>query len=352
MSGGPHNVTMRAGILAGIWAVAWSAAAQAPEPEPFVEGRATAPLSGEYEVLEAPGFVVHYQNCDGTLPTADRLTLPRRLSSRYSDMTATVRAELHDGEPANIELVAGDEPLLEAIHWHVERARFAPGEPACVTLHYEVVETVVKASEVLEFRVWVDATVGPDGSLLEARLVDELDDEHVADAIRSQVATWTLEPSMRDGQPVPRSTSLRVGVRLQPTGWTTFSTATSLVREGPRPVKTESPPFPKRLRRIASRGVVVLEFMVSEDGEPFDVSVVSAEPKGIFERHAVSTIKRWRYQPAAVGGTAVISGPVRQAIQFNPRVRPKDPFSQLRINAQIVERLREAQEAREAETHR
>jgi len=309
-------------------------------------------LDGAYEVIESPGFVLHYVNCDGSLPTADRLTLPRRLSSRYTDMTATVRARLDGGTPAQIELVAGDEPLLEALHWHVERARFAPGEPACVLLRYEVVDTVVKASEILEFRVWVDAQVGSDGALLDARLVDELEDEDVANAILSQIATWMLEPGSRDGQPAARNTSLRVGVRLQPTGWTSYSTATSLVRESPRPIKTESPPFPRRLRRIANSGVVVLEFMVSEDGEPFDVSVVRAEPEGVFERHAVSTIKRWRYQPTVVAGMPVISGPIRQAIRFNPRVRPSDPFSKLRINAQIAERIRQAEEAREQEVRR
>jgi TonB family protein len=303
-------------------------------------------LADAREILRSPGFVVHYHNCDGSLPTADRLSLPRRLSRRYTDMSATVRAELVDGQPSVIRLVEGDEPLFEAIRWHVERARFAPGPPACVMLHYQVVDTVVKASEIIDLRVWVDAAITADGSVREARIVEDMELPGIAEAVERQVETWVLEPAIRGGRPVPRTTSLRVDVHLQPTGWTTYSVAASLARQGPRALETQSPPFPKRLRRIASSGVVVLEFMVSEEGKPFQVDVVSADPKGLFERHAVATIKRWRYQPDSVDGVPVVSGPVRQAVRFNPRIRAEDPFSKLRITAREAKAAKEAAERR------
>jgi TonB family protein len=334
-----------AGLLVAATSVA-AAPAAGVEETPAASPAEQGPFAGAGETLHAPGFVVHYANCDGSLPTADRLTLPRRLSRRYADMSAMVRAELVDGHPSVIRLVEGDEPLFEAIHWHVERAQFAPGPPACVMLHYQVVDTVVKASEIINLRVWVDAAIAANGSVVEARVVENLELPEITGAVERQVATWMLEPGIRDGRPAPRKTSLRVDVRLQPTGWTTYSVATHLARQGPRPLETEAPPFPRRLRRIASSGVVVLEFMVSEKGKPFDVGVVSADPKGVFERHAVATIKRWRYQPDAVGGEPVASGPVRQAIRFNPRVRAEDPFSKLRLKAREADAAKAAAERR------
>jgi len=303
--------------------------AQAPDPaSPPVDGPADAetaltPFAGEFEILEEPGFVLRYQNCDGTLPTADRITLPRRLSSRYTDMSARVRAVLTDGRPSTVELLEGDEPLFEAIRWHVERARFAPGEPACVILHYQVVDTVRKASEIVEFRVWVDVALRPDGSVESATLADELANEAVANAILRQVEAWQLQPTVRDGVDVPVETSLRVEVHMEPSGWTTYTITTRMVRRGPRPTKIVSASFPRRLASAARRGAVVLEFMVSEKGKPIDPRVVDSEPPGVFDRYALATIKRWRYKPDTVNGAVEMTGPVRQVLRFDAGRRPE-----------------------------
>jgi TonB family protein len=307
-------------------------AAQAPEQEdsPVVSAEAPAPergpppVAGEYEVLEEPGFVVHYANCDGSLPTADRLTLPRRLSRRYTDMSAMVRAELADGKPLAITLLEGDEPLFEAIRWHVERARFAPGLPACVMLHYQVVDTVLKASEIIEFRVWVDVEVRPDGRIVRASLVDELASEEVARAILRHVESWQLAPTVRDGHDVTLETSLRVDVRMEPSGWTSYTIATQLARRGARPVKVVDIAFPRRLASVARRGSVLLEFMVSEKGKPIDPRIVKSEPPGVFDQVALATIKRWRYKPDTVNGQVEITGPVRQVLQFDVSRRTQD----------------------------
>ena len=319
---------LAAGTLASVVPAAPGVAAQAPEAaSPAVEESGTPatglePFTGEFESLEEPGFVLRYQNCDGTLPTADRLTLPRRLSSRYTDMTARVRAVLTGGQPTTIELVDGDEPLFEAIRWHVERARFAPGEPACVVLHYQVVDTVRKASEIVEFRVWVDAALRPDGTIERATLADELANEAVAEAILRQVEAWQLQPTVRDGVEVPVETSLRVEVHMEPSGWTTYTITTRLARRGPRPTRMVPASFPRRVDSAVRRGSVVMEFMVSEKGKPVDPTVVDSEPPGVFDRYALATIKRWRYKPDTVNGEAEMTGPVRQVLRFDAGHRP------------------------------
>ena len=321
-------------LALGAWLALWGAALAAQGPdvddppaataETSAPERPPAPMTDGFEVLEEPGFVVHYENCDGSPPTADRLTLPRRLSRRYTDMSATVRAELADGKPSAITLVDGDEPLFEAIHWHVERARFAPGAPACVMLHYQVVDTVLKASEIIEFRVWVDVEVRPDGLIAGASLVDELASEEVSMAILRHVESWRLAPVVRDGKQVPMETSLRVEVRMEPSGWTSYTIAARLARRGPRPVKVVDSVFPRRLATVARRGSVLMEFMVSEKGKPIDPRIVKSQPPGVFDRVALATIKRWRYKPDTVNGQVEITGPVQQVMQFDVGRRAQD----------------------------
>lgn len=290
---------------------------------PAAAGAATAPLSGEFETLENPGFRLEYQNCDGSLPTADRLTLPRRLSTRYKNMEVLVRVPLAEGVPQEVQLLEGNEPLLEALSYHVRRARFAVGEPACVMMRYRVTDTVVRAEEVVEFRVWVDAIIGADGRVARAEVVEELTDPVVSDVIIRQVGDWTLEPGYRDGQAVSRGTSLRVEVNLVPDGWDVYTVRTSLNRQGPRPVKTTSPRYPRHARNTLVRGSVLLEFSVSPDGEPVDPKVLRAVPHGVFEEAAMRAIKRWRYRPETVDGVPVPSVGVQDTVDFDYSHRPE-----------------------------
>ncbi len=295
-------------------------AAASPSPVPAAEQAQPGPpgpVPGSYEVFESPGFVVRYVNCDGSPPIADRLTVPRRLSSRYTGMEATVRVSLDGGVPGEIQLVEGAPQLLEAVHWHVERARFAAGEPACVLLHYRVVDTVVKASEIVDFRVWVDVQAEASGDVSAAEVADTLADENLARFIADRVASWTLPPMTRGGEPVSFSTSLRVAVKLVPTSWTGYEMEAELIRSGPRPVETTRPRFPRRVATVARRGSVVLEFYVDEEGEPMDPEVVESEPAGVFDRYALAAIRRWRYRPLVLDGEPVPFGPVREVMEFD-----------------------------------
>jgi TonB family protein len=292
-------------------------------------GAGSAFESGETETMEAPGFRVEYQNCDGSLPTADRLTVPMPLSTRYTGMTATVRVELRDGVPDRIRLVDGSPHLLEVLRWEVERARFALGEPACVLLHYRVTHTVAKAAEVIDFGVWVDVEIQPDGRIARADVAEELTDADVERAILGQVRKWKLEPGyLEDGEPAPRGTSLRVAVELVPTGWDVWTVNTSLEHQGPRPLKTTSPRFPPYARGGVAQGVVEIEFMVSAEGEPLAPTVVHSAPPGLFDDAALKTLRRWRYRPETVGGEPVATAGVRTVVEYDPARRP-DPFRRI-----------------------
>ncbi len=75
-------------------------------------------------------------------------------------------------------------------------------------------------------------------------------------------------------------------------------------------------PFSARRRRI--EGYVVVEFTVTETGEVEDVRVVEASPRGVFERAAISAIKRWRFKPKMREGKP-IRVRARQKIEFKLR---------------------------------
>jgi TonB family protein len=76
-----------------------------------------------------------------------------------------------------------------------------------------------------------------------------------------------------------------------------------------------APEFPDRALAQKVSGVVVVEFVVDVNGEPRDVRVVSAEPAGLFDRAAISAVKRWRYEAVIVEDVPT-EVPARTSIRF------------------------------------
>jgi protein TonB len=76
-----------------------------------------------------------------------------------------------------------------------------------------------------------------------------------------------------------------------------------------------APEFPVKALDQKISGVVTVEFTVTTSGETRDVNVTDSNPRGVFDRAAVSAVKRWRYEPAQVNGSPV-EVPVRMSIRF------------------------------------
>ena len=77
------------------------------------------------------------------------------------------------------------------------------------------------------------------------------------------------------------------------------------VDQKPRVISRIQPIYPHRARQQGINGKVVLKLLVDEKGEVKKVSVVSAEPKGVFEDSAVSAVKKWRFEPGHLDGEPV-----------------------------------------------
>lgn len=83
----------------------------------------------------------------------------------------------------------------------------------------------------------------------------------------------------------------------------------------PQIVSRVEPLYPRRARQREITGEVVLKFLVDEQGEVKKATVVSAEPKGVFEDSAVSAVKKWRFEPGRMDGEPVPTW-VRLPISF------------------------------------
>ena len=64
------------------------------------------------------------------------------------------------------------------------------------------------------------------------------------------------------------------------------------------------PQYPPTARDHGIEGWVDLQFQVRKDGSLGDVTVVGAEPVGVFEESALDAVRRWRYQPIMRDGQA------------------------------------------------
>lgn len=79
-----------------------------------------------------------------------------------------------------------------------------------------------------------------------------------------------------------------------------------------RPISTPAPRYPPDALRSGQAGEVLVEFTVNPDGSVSNARVVRADPPRVFDREAVSAVRRWRFEPAAEATTT------RRLIGFSP----------------------------------
>jgi protein TonB len=79
-----------------------------------------------------------------------------------------------------------------------------------------------------------------------------------------------------------------------------------------RAISTPSPRYPPDAFRAGTTGEVQVEFTVGTNGTVTSARVVRATPARVFDREALSAVKRWRFQPVAAPVTT------RRTIGFDP----------------------------------
>jgi TonB family protein len=79
--------------------------------------------------------------------------------------------------------------------------------------------------------------------------------------------------------------------------------------------RSAAPEYPDSALSHRIAGAVILTYTVDTSGVPRDVHVVESTPPGVFDTAAVTAVRRWRYAPMVVNGTA-IEVPVKTQVRF------------------------------------
>lgn len=77
-----------------------------------------------------------------------------------------------------------------------------------------------------------------------------------------------------------------------------------------------APVYPQEAFVNGLEGYVVLKYTVTTNGEVSEISVVEAEPKGVFEQAAISALNKQRYRPTIINGVVVDNQQNRQKFSF------------------------------------
>ena len=125
-----------------------------------------------------------------------------------------------------------------------------------------------------------------------------------ADADIAQAKRWGADP--KDLAAVQQAQSA-------PKGAAALDAAT--LAAGLKRLRAPPPEYPQSALAQKVSGSVTVQFTVDVKGEPRDVHVIEATPPGVFDRAALDAIKRWRYAPVVVNGTAV-EVPVKALVRF------------------------------------
>lgn len=86
--------------------------------------------------------------------------------------------------------------------------------------------------------------------------------------------------------------------------------------DSPLTMLAKSPPvYPHSAKRRNIEGWIKVKFVVDEHGQVDQVTVLDAEPEGVFEQSVLRCIASWRFKPGTIGGMAV-KALVEQTITF------------------------------------
>lgn len=78
------------------------------------------------------------------------------------------------------------------------------------------------------------------------------------------------------------------------------------------------PVYPAEARARGIRGEVAVRYDVTETGEVVNARVVAAEPVGVFDEAALTTVASWRFKPQLIDGVPTYARDVTSKVQFVP----------------------------------
>jgi protein TonB len=82
------------------------------------------------------------------------------------------------------------------------------------------------------------------------------------------------------------------------------------------PLLRIEPVYPRKAARTGTEGWVRVEFTITEEGLVVNPVVLEAEPRGVFNRAALASIRKWRFRPRMIRGRPVETR-ASQVIEFS-----------------------------------
>lgn len=177
----------------------------------------------------------------------------------------------------------------------------------------------------VEGRVVLEVTIGPDGKVLNARVLRSDHDSFSRSAVEA-VLGWTYAAPKVDGNPVCLVASVNVDFKLRPAeGESTLQDCEAIVSEqelaqrggSQSLISAVNPQYPRSRISSGWQGAVKVLIVVSDEGRVVDAEVKDPEHKD-FKSPALRAAREWRYSPATIDGKPVC---VAREIKVNFRLR-------------------------------
>ena len=217
------------------------------------------------------------------------------LRKKSAKPNASAESALIDLQPYAViaaEQAITREDFVEALRLHHLIAASDPQAPALS----RIADAISKGQQAVAQRATVDATrTDAAAAAAAAKLLAQQQAQQAAAAAAPVVQTPAPAPAPAPVfRPPPEPTPAPV-VRAPPPPEPVAAPSrngSSLV-----PVFAPQPGYPQDALNAGTAGEVVLSFTVNTDGSVSDLNVVSARPRGVFERGVRSSVSRWKFQP-------------------------------------------------------
>ena len=231
------------------------------------------------------------------------------LRKKSTKPDASAESALMDLQPYAV--IAAEQALTREDFVEAERLRalIAAADPQAPSLN-RIAEAIAKGKAAAAARLTQDATrTAEQAAAAEtARLkaIQDAKDAAAAAATAAAAARPTPAAPVTTATPANQAPAATVAAAppprpaAPPPAAPTRAASSDLV-----PISTPQPAYPPAAQRSGTAGQVVVSFTVNSDGSVGDINVVSARPRGVFERSVQQAVRRWKFQP--ISGTQTVT---------------------------------------------
>lgn len=272
----------------------WAAADAAPDVMPVAKSRLRPDYPDEMRKTEEIGYVIVSRFLDATGKSlslkANGTHVPFQRAVENAMQDWDMRAAMRGGRPVNAEV------WIPVIFNPKSASTKGPNTTPRLLAVTPVVSPVQPTRQgtppVVRMRVSLDAG----GAVVDAAPEGTVPEKAQA-AIREALKHWQFSPARKDGQPV--AAEVVVSVFCQPP-----PRAQQAKVVPAKPLKQETPEYPRAMRRYGLRGQVLIDFTVDTAGKVQN-PVIFQSDNPAFDEPALEALRKWKFEPGTRDGKPV-----------------------------------------------